>query len=67
MTADPNAVLLGSYRPSRLFNQMFWGGLWGILFAFLIDYIPGDMGWLQGLIFGIVFPTAAGRLDHRSL
>jgi hypothetical protein len=37
----------------RLVNNVFWGGLWGILFALVYDRIPGGMAWLKGLIFGI--------------
>ena len=37
----------------RLVNNVFWGGLWGVLFAWLKDRIPGRMAWLKGLIFGL--------------
>jgi len=37
----------------RLVNNIFWGGLWGVLFALLYDWIPGGMAWLKGLIFGL--------------
>lgn len=37
----------------RLINNIFWGGLWGVLFALVYEWIPGGMGWLKGLIFGI--------------
>jgi len=37
----------------RLVNNVFWGGLWGVLFALLYNWIPGGMAWLKGLIFGI--------------
>jgi len=37
----------------RLFNNFFWGGLWGALFALIYDWIPGGMAWLKGLIFGL--------------
>ena len=37
----------------RLVNNVFWGGLWGVLFALLYDRIPGGMAWLKGLIFGL--------------
>jgi hypothetical protein len=35
-------------------NVAFWGGLWGILFALIYDWLPGAMSWLKGLIFGIL-------------
>jgi len=37
----------------RLINNVFWGGLWGVLFALTFDRIPGGMAWLKGLIFGL--------------
>jgi hypothetical protein len=36
----------------RLINNIFWGGLWGILFALIYDWIPGGMAWLKGLLYG---------------
>jgi hypothetical protein len=36
-----------------LVNSMFWGGLWGVVFALIYDRLPGTWGWLKGLIFGI--------------
>lgn len=43
-----------------LLNQMFWGGLWGIAFAWLYGLLPGRWGWLRGLVFGCVFPMLVG-------
>jgi hypothetical protein len=37
----------------RLINNIFWGGLWGVLFALVYDWIPGGASWLKGLIFGL--------------
>lgn len=37
----------------RLINNVFWGGLWGVLFALAYERIPGGMAWLKGLIFGL--------------
>jgi hypothetical protein len=36
-----------------LVNLVFWGGLWGVLFALVYNWIPGGMAWLKGLIFGL--------------
>ena len=38
----------------RLVNNIFWGGLWGALFALIYEWIPGGMSWLKGLIFGLL-------------
>lgn len=37
----------------RLVNNVFWGGLWGVLFGLLYERVPGGMAWLKGLIFGL--------------
>jgi hypothetical protein len=43
----------------RLVNNVFWGGLWGALFALVYDRLPGRQGWLKGLLYGL-FIVAAG-------
>jgi hypothetical protein len=35
-------------------NNIFWGGLWGVVFAIFHQWIPGGMAWLKGLIFGVL-------------
>lgn len=37
-----------------LANSIFWGGLWGVLFALVYDRLPSGHGWLKGLIFGLL-------------
>jgi hypothetical protein len=34
-------------------GRIFWGGLWGILFALIYRWIPGGMAWLKGFIYGL--------------
>lgn len=41
-------------------HQSIWGGLWGILFAFLIDRMPGGPAMVKGFLFGIIFPMLIG-------
>ena len=44
-----------------VFNQAFWGGLWGCVFALLADRFPRSWPlWLAGLVFGAVGPTLVG-------
>ena len=43
-----------------LVNLVFWGGLWGILFAYIQQLLPGGMMWLKGLIYGLLFALVAG-------
>lgn len=37
-----------------LANKVFWGGLWGVVFALLLDRLPGVATWQKGLIFGLI-------------
>ena len=37
----------------RLLNNVFWGGLWGALFALVYNWVPGGMAWLKGVIYGL--------------
>jgi hypothetical protein len=37
----------------RLINNMFWGGLWGALFAAIYHRLPSSRAWLKGLIYGL--------------
>ena len=44
----------------QIVSDMFWGGLWGSLFAAIHNSVPGDSLTLKGLIFGIVGPALIG-------
>lgn len=37
-----------------LANNVFWGGLWGVVFALVYNALPGGWSWLKGLIFGLL-------------
>jgi hypothetical protein len=37
-----------------LFNLVFWGGLWGALFAVINPWLPGRAMVLKGLLFGVL-------------
>ena len=43
-----------------ILNGMFWGGVWGVAFAFLAGKLPGDT-WLKGLILGLAGPLLIGN------
>ncbi len=45
----------------RIVNSAFWGGLWGIAFAFLVDRFPreGAAYLAAGFVFGILGPALA--------
>ncbi|HEX8663059.1 MAG TPA: hypothetical protein VF744_03400 [Beijerinckiaceae bacterium] len=42
-------------------NLAFWGGMWGIVWALVVDRMPRRWPlWLAGLIFGALAPTLVG-------
>lgn len=51
---------IGPVRVPAIASQSIWGGLFGILFAFLIDRMPGGIAIVKGLIFGMIFPMLLG-------
>ena len=53
-----------SLRPNAwhvpvLVSGMFWGGLWGCLYALTLTRLPRPL-WLGGLVFGVVGPALVG-------
>jgi hypothetical protein len=44
----------------QIVSDMFWGGVWGILFVLLYGLIPGGGPTVKGLIFGILGPAILG-------
>jgi hypothetical protein len=46
----------------RLVNNVFWGGLWGALFAVVYDRLPGGKAWVKGLIYGLFIAVAGSWL-----
>jgi hypothetical protein len=44
----------GPFNVPQLVNSMFWGGLWGALFAAVWPKLPGGAMWLRGLFFGLL-------------
>ena len=56
-----------SFRPTppfgvpRVMSQMFWGGVWGVVFALLVDRLPAR--WpvvVTGFLFGLCGPVLFG-------
>lgn len=41
-------------------SQSIWGGLFGILFAYLVDRMPGGLSVIKGFVFGMIFPMLLG-------
>lgn len=47
----------------RIIDQAFWGGLWGILFVFVMDRFPRMLHpLLAGFLFGFLGPVLVGWL-----
>ena len=44
----------------QIVSDMFWGGVWGVLFVLLYHVIPGGGPTVKGLIFGIIGPAIVG-------
>ena len=44
----------GPYQIPTIVNSIFWGGLWGVVYAIVHPYLPGNETWLKGLIFGLL-------------
>ena len=44
----------------QIASDMFWGGLWGSLFAVIHPQVPGPNLSVKGLIFGLVGPALVG-------
>jgi hypothetical protein len=44
----------GPWRTPALVNHMFWGSLWGGLFAIVWPRLPGKSMWIKGLAFGLL-------------
>jgi len=56
-----NFSAYGPFGVPRLINQMFWGGVWGIIYALIADRLPKQWPlWLVGFVFGVVGPVLFG-------
>ena len=46
-----------------VFSLAFWGGIWGILFAYLSPFFGKGAGyWVKALLFGGIFPSLVALL-----
>lgn len=52
---------VGPFNVPTLVNQMFWGGMWGLLFAAVAEALPGRALWLKGVAFGLLGPWLLGN------
>ena len=45
----------------RILSQMFWGGMWGVLFALIYDrFLPERPAWIGGFVYGLLGPLLVG-------
>lgn len=51
------ALQMSPVQVPTIARQMIWGGLFGILYAFLIGRIWGGLSIVKGFVFGLIFPT----------
>ena len=60
----------GPYKVPTIVNSIFWGGMWGVVYALFQRYVPGHQAWQQGLVFGwlmalisnfTILPTIKGQ------
>jgi hypothetical protein len=54
------ALKMSAPSVPQILHQMIWGGLFGILFAFMLNSLPGGVSLIKGLVFGMVFPMLLG-------
>jgi hypothetical protein len=52
---------LPPFRVPVLVNQMFWGGLWGVLYAVIASRIPIGNVVARGAAFGLLGPWLLGN------
>jgi hypothetical protein len=46
-----------------VFSLAFWGGVWGIIYAYVHHRFPAGAGyWLLAFLFGAIFPTLVAML-----
>ncbi len=57
LPASSQAWSMASVQPygvPKIVNDVFWGGMWGVLFSIIWPKLPGGAMWLRGLLFGLL-------------
>lgn len=44
---------IGPWGAPTIVNSLFWGGLWGVVYALIEKHLPGSASWIKGWIFGV--------------
>lgn len=55
----PNAVPwslmpTGIWNLPTILNSVFWGGLWGVVYVLVADFLPIVQIWVKGAVFGVL-------------
>ncbi len=50
---SPWSMAPNAWGVPALINNMFWGGIWGIVFAYASPFLPAMPVWTRGLILGV--------------
>ncbi len=45
---------IGPWNVPTIVNSVFWGGLWGIVYVLIRDFLPFEFVWEKGWAFGIL-------------
>jgi hypothetical protein len=52
-----NNAPTGPFGVPTIINSMFWGGVWGIVYAAIMHKFPAKFPiWLKGLVFALLLP-----------
>lgn len=51
---------LAEYQIPKLVSAMFWGGVWGSVFAIILGNAPTGSMTLKGILLGIIGPAVIG-------
>ena len=52
----------GPYQVPTILNQIFWGGIWGIVYALVHTRIPAAQTWVKGILFGLAVAVLGNLL-----
>lgn len=59
-TSQPwSTAAIAPFGIPKILNDVFWGGLWGALFAAIWPKIPGGSMWLRGLLYGLMIAVVS--------
>ncbi len=60
---DPVAVTVGQTTLAevpRIVSDMFWGGIWGVIFSLILGSVPQGSMTLKGALLGLIGPALLG-------